>query len=149
MKKFLKGFIALSLGLAMVGCAKEYDDTALKSKVDELSKEVSKLSQDVKDLNSQVVGFKEVIDQWKAGGYVESVQPVKEGDKEVGQTITFLGGKTVTIVAFHNAPDESRKSAWLKAARRELGVGGQMEAGEVVLQGDLTDRLKSWIPKEK
>ena len=59
------------------------------------------------------------------------------------------GGKTVTIVAFHNAPDESRKSAWLKAARRELGVGGQMEAGEVVLQGDLTDRLKSWIPKEK
>ena len=97
MKKFLKGFIALSLGLALVGCAKEYDDTALKSKVEELSKEVSKLSQDVKDLNSQVVGFKEVIDQWKAGGYVESVQPVKEGDKEVGQTITFVGGKTVTI----------------------------------------------------
>lgn len=97
MKKFLQGFVALSLGLLVAGCAKEYDDTALKSKVDELSKEVSKLSQDVKDLNAQVVGFKEVIDQWKAGGYVESVQPVKEGDKEVGQTITFLGGKTVTL----------------------------------------------------
>ena len=59
------------------------------------------------------------------------------------------GGKTVTIIAFHNTPDESQKTAWLKAARRELGVGGQIEEGEVVLQGDLTERLKTWMPKGK
>ena len=124
MKKFLKGFIALSLGLAMVGCAKEYDDTALKSKVDELSKEVSKLSQDVKDLNSQVVGFKEVIDQWKAGGYVESVQPVKEGDKEVGQTITFLGGKTVTIYYGKDGKDGDKGEKGEKGAQGDPGTPG-------------------------
>lgn len=124
MKKFLKGFIALSLGLAMVGCAKEYDDTALKSKVDELSKEVSKLSQDVKDLNSQVVGFKEVIDQWKAGGYVESVQPVKEGDKEVGQTITFLGGKTVTIYYGKDGKDGDKGDKGDKGDQGDPGTPG-------------------------
>jgi len=124
MKKFLKGFIALSLGLAMVGCAKEYDDTALKSKVDELSKEVSKLSQDVKDLNSQVVGFKEVIDQWKAGGYVESVQPVKEGDKEVGQTITFLGGKTVTIYYGKDGKDGDKGDKGDKGNQGDPGTPG-------------------------
>lgn len=124
MKKFLKGFIALSLGLAMVGCAKEYDDTALKSKVDELSKEVSRLSQDVKALNSQVVGFKEVIDQWKAGGYVESVQPVKEGDKEVGQTITFLGGKTVTIYYGKDGKDGDKGDKGDKGDQGDPGTPG-------------------------
>ena len=108
----------------MVGCAKEYDDTELKSKVDELSKEVSKLSQDVKDLNSQVVGFKEVIDQWKAGGYVESVQPVKEGDKEVGQTITFLGGKTVTIYYGKDGKDGDKGDKGDKGDQGDPGTPG-------------------------
>ena len=59
------------------------------------------------------------------------------------------GGKTVTIVSFHNTPSDEKKLAWLKTARRELGVGGQIEEGEVVLQGDLVERLKSWNPKGK
>ena len=56
------------------------------------------------------------------------------------------GGKTVTIVSFHQTPSEEQKKAWLKIARRELGVGGQMEEGNVVLQGDLVERLKTWTP---
>lgn len=56
------------------------------------------------------------------------------------------GGKTITIVSFHQTPSEEQKKAWLKIARRELGVGGQMEDGDVVLQGDLVERLKTWNP---
>ena len=91
MKKFIKFVFAFSLGLAIAGCEK-YDDSALKAKVDELAKQVSELTTKVNALNGQVVGFNEVINQWKAGGYVQEIK-----DVEGGVTITFVGGKTVTL----------------------------------------------------
>ncbi len=93
MKRFVHVILAFALGLAMAGCAKEYDDTALKGKVDELSKQVSDLAQKVNDMNAQVVGMKETLDQWKAGGYIVSIDDSVEGQ----HTITFLGGKTVVL----------------------------------------------------
>ena len=95
MKKFLKGFIALSLGLAMVGCAKEYDDTALKSKVDELSKEVN-------TLKAQQQAMQAVIDVWKAGGYIASID-----DSVPGQhTITFYGDNGKVVVLYDGEDGE-------------------------------------------
>ena len=52
-------------------------------------------------------------------------------------------GKTVTIVAFHGDPDETQKASWLKQAKRDFGCGGQIEDGQVVLQGNLVERLMS------
>ena len=95
MKKFLKGFIALSLGLAMVGCAKEYDDTALKSKVDELSS-------DVNTLKAQQKAMQAVIDVWKAGGYIASID-----DSVPGQhTITFYGDNGKAVVLYDGEDGE-------------------------------------------
>lgn len=95
MKKFLKGFIALSLGLAMVGCAKEYDDTALKSKVDELSS-------DVNTLKAQQKAMQAVIDVWKAGGYIASID-----DSVPGQhTITFYGDNGKVVVLYDGEDGE-------------------------------------------
>lgn len=51
------------------------------------------------------------------------------------------GGKTVTIVSFHNAPDENALSAWLHTAKKSLGIGGSIEGENVVLQGDQTKRI--------
>lgn len=51
------------------------------------------------------------------------------------------GGKTVTVVAFHGTPDDDAKTAWLKAAKTKLGVGGAIEDGTVILQGDQRERL--------
>ncbi len=53
------------------------------------------------------------------------------------------GGKTVTAVSFHNAPSDEEKLAWLKAMKKELGVGGSIEDGVVCLQGDQRERLKT------
>lgn len=52
------------------------------------------------------------------------------------------GGKTVTVVAFHGSPDDAAKQAWLKSAKTKLGVGGALEEGAVILQGDQRERLK-------
>ena len=51
------------------------------------------------------------------------------------------GGKTVTVVNFHGTPSEEAKLAWLKAMKKELGVGGMIEEGVVMLQGDQRERL--------
>ena len=87
MKTICKLLFAFSLGLAIAGCAK-YDDTELRGKVDNLTSEVNTLK-----ANQQAM--QAVIDVWKAGGYVASID-----DSVPGQhTITFYGdnGKTVVI----------------------------------------------------
>ncbi|MBR4986754.1 MAG: translation initiation factor [Proteobacteria bacterium] len=53
------------------------------------------------------------------------------------------GGKTVTVVTFHGTPSDDEKNAWLKAFKKELGVGGSIEDGVVCLQGDQRERLKN------
>lgn len=101
MKKLVKVFFALSLGLLIAACAKEYDDTALKNDVKTLQEQVKKIQEDLNNLNSQVSGLATVIEQWKKGGYVESIQETADKD---GYTITFVGGKTVTL--YHGTDGE-------------------------------------------
>ena len=87
MKTICKLLFAFSLGLAIAGCAK-YDDTELRGKVDNLTSEVNTLK-----ANQQAM--QAVIDVWKAGGYVASIDNSVPGQ----HTITFYGdnGKTVVI----------------------------------------------------
>lgn len=92
MKKLINLVLALAAGLAIAGCAKEYDDTELRGKVDALDKKVTALDQKVTALTEQVTGLAATIEQWKTGGFVESVQ-----DIEGGYTIKFVGGQTVTL----------------------------------------------------
>ena len=56
---------------------------------------------------------------------------------------TGRAGKTVTVVSFHGSPDENACTAWLKAAKKSLGIGGAVQDGHVILQGDQTERVKS------
>ena len=93
MKPFVKILFALAVGIGLFACAKEYDDSELLSRVDELSHQVSELARQVNDMNLTVVGMKETLDQWKAGGYITGIDNSIEGQ----HTITFLGGKTVVL----------------------------------------------------
>lgn len=97
MKKLINAFLALAAGLAIAGCAKEYDDSALQSKVNDLDKKVTELEKKVNALTEQVTGLATTIDEWKKGGFVESVTDIKEGDAVIGYTVTFVGGKTVVL----------------------------------------------------
>ena len=100
MRKILNLCIALALGILVAGCSREYDDSAIKGRLDTLEKEVSDIKIQISDLNSLVAGLKETIDQWKKGGYIERVEEI-----EGGHTITFVGGKTVTLYNGKNGQD--------------------------------------------
>lgn len=95
MKKIIYVFFALTLGLAAASCSK-YDDSELKSKVDKLTEEVNTLKANQKAMQA-------VIDVWKAGGYVQSIDNSVPGQ----HTITFFGedGKTVIIYDGNDGKD--------------------------------------------
>ncbi|MBR1887146.1 MAG: hypothetical protein IJ813_01615, partial [Bacteroidales bacterium] len=97
MRKLFYAFLALTAGLAIASCAKEYDDTTLKGKIDALDKKVSTLEQKVNALTEQVTGLSTTIKEWKEGGFVESVTEIKDGDVVTGYTVKFVGGKTVVL----------------------------------------------------
>ena len=97
MKTICKLLFAFSLGLAIAGCAK-YDDTELRGKVDNLTSEVNTLK-----ANQQAM--QAVIDVWKAGGYVASIDNSVPGQ----HTITFYGDNGKTVVLYDGKQGEEGK----------------------------------------
>ena len=94
MKSIFKAILACSVGLLLAGCAKEYDDSALKGEVSSLKTELENLRSSISSINSQIAGLTATIEEWKKGGYVQSIQELSD---KSGYTITFVGGKTVTL----------------------------------------------------
>ena len=87
MKKFLVAYLAVSLGLAVAGCAKPYDDSELSGKLSKLDEKVTNL------IKGQIAAMEEVVNTWKNGGYVVDIDNSVEGQ----HTITFDGGKKVVL----------------------------------------------------
>lgn len=120
MRKLFKVFLALTAGLAIASCAKEYDDTELKGKVDALDKKVSTLEQKVNALSEQVTGIAATIEEWKKGGFVESIQEI-----EGGYTINFVGGKTVTLYNGKDGKDGTNGTNGTNGNNGTDGVDGK------------------------
>ena len=86
-----KLFFAFAAGLLLLaGCAKEYDDTALKESVASLDKRVTALESQMKALSS-VIGADGKLK------LIKSQQEIKENGKVVGYTVTFVSGETVSF----------------------------------------------------
>jgi translation initiation factor 1 len=57
------------------------------------------------------------------------------------------GGKTITVLAGLSAPPDSLE-ALCKRLRKHFGCGARIVDEDVVLQGDLRDRLRDWLLAE-
>ena len=117
MKKFFKLLFAFSLGLAMAGCAK-YDDTELRGKVDNLTSEVNTLK-----ANQQAM--QAVIDVWKAGGYVASIDNSVPGQ----HTITFYGDNGKTVVLYDGEDGDDGDAFFKDVTSDENGVTFEKQDG--------------------
>ena len=84
MKKLLTAF---AMGLLLVGCAREYDDTELRNRVTTLETKVGNLEANMKALQSAT----------NDGMFVQSVEELTEDGKVVGVTVTYTTGKVVTF----------------------------------------------------
>jgi predicted translation initiation factor SUI1 len=57
------------------------------------------------------------------------------------------GGKTVTVVSGFNM-QSARLEDLSRTMRKALGCGSTVEEGTIVLQGDITDRTRTWLEKQ-
>ena len=122
MKKLFYVFFALTLALAVASCAKEYDDTELKGKVDKLTEEVNTLK-----ANQQAM--QAIIDVWKAGGYIQSIDNSVPGQ----HTITFYGENGKTVVLYDGVDGEDGEDG------AQGPQGPQGEAGDSFFKSITTD----------
>lgn len=115
MKNLCKFLLVLAASLALAGCAREYDDSKLQNQINSLTEQVAELARKVSDLNLQVVAMKEVLDQWKAGGYIQGIDNSIAGQ----HTITFLGGKTVVLYDGSDGTDGTTPDIGIKEENGE------------------------------
>lgn len=83
--------------LLIVGCSKEYDDSALTGRVKNLENRVLKLEQLCQQMNANISSLQTIVSALQSNDYVAGVVPVTEGGKTVGYRISFTKSQPVTI----------------------------------------------------
>lgn len=97
MKNFKHYAWMLFVAVAMFGCSKDYDDTGLRSDVNDLKSRVEKLETWCSTANSQISALQGLVTALEAKDYVTGVSPIVEGAKEIGYTITFSKSGSISI----------------------------------------------------
>ena len=131
-----KLFFAFAAGLLLLaGCAKEYDDTALKEKVDALDKKVTALQAEVDKLKGDVSGLSTVVEAWKNADVITKVDEIKEGDKVTGYTLTFKSGKTISLFNGKDGTNGTNGTSPVIGTKEEGDVLYWTVNGEFLLNG--------------
>ena len=87
--------LALSL-LAMLSCNK-FDDSAIWEELDKHEDRIVKLETLCNQMNTNISSLQTIIIALQSNDYVVNIAPIKEGDKEIGYTITFANSGSITI----------------------------------------------------
>ncbi|MDC2613664.1 MULTISPECIES: PL29 family lyase N-terminal domain-containing protein [Bacteroides] len=92
MKKFRHYALLLVMVMAVFGCSKDYDDTAIKNDISDLQSRVEKLETWCTTVNSQISALQVLVTALEANDYVTGVSLTSDG-----YTITFSKSETITI----------------------------------------------------
>jgi predicted MarR family transcription regulator len=86
--------ICLLAIVAFVGC---YDDSELRESLNDHELRIKQLEQICNQINTNISSLQSAIEALQKNDYVTSTAPIKENGKEVGYTINFSSGKSITI----------------------------------------------------
>ena len=96
MKQLFRFWIVAAL-LLMVGCSKEYDDSALVGRVDDLESRVQRLEQLCQQMNTNISSLQTIVTALQNNDYVTGVTLITENGKIIGYIITFAKAESITI----------------------------------------------------
>lgn len=96
---------ALSL-LAVVACSK-FDDSAIWNELNKHEDRIVKLETLCNQMNTNIASLQTIIIALQSNDYVVNIAPIKEGNKEIGYTITFSKSGSITI--YHGKDGENGK----------------------------------------
>ena len=129
MKKLLTAF---ALGLLLVGCAREYDDTELKNRVTTLETKLGNLEANMRAIQSAT----------NDGMFVQKVEELyDDAGKVVGVTITYTTGKVETLQIAGAGAEVN-----LSAIRNASGVLCWALNGEILKDADGNDLAVGQTP---
>lgn len=93
MKKILLSALTL---LAVVACTK-FDDSEIWSELKDHEERIVKLESLCNQMNTNITSLQTIIIALQNNDYVTNIVPIKEGNKEIGYTITFAKSGSITI----------------------------------------------------
>jgi len=85
------------LAIFCVSITSCYDDTELRGQLENHEQRISKLETLCKQINTNISALQTIVDALQKNDYITSTAPITESGVEVGYTITFTSGKTITI----------------------------------------------------
>lgn len=111
MKKYIPLLLA-TLALA-ISCAR-FDDSAIWEELLNHKERIEKLEAECNKLNSNMVAMQTVLEALQTNDYVKDVVKVVENGVEIGYSITFVKGGTITI--YHGTNGDAPKVGIQKAS---------------------------------
>ncbi len=122
MKKLFYFIIA---AVFAAGCSEAYDDSALTGRVDNLEDRVSKLEILCSQMNTNISSLQTLVNALSQNDYITNVAPISRNGEEVGYTITFKSGKTITIYHGEDGKDGEDGADGKDGINGENGADGK------------------------
>ena len=94
MKRFL--FLATFACVAMFAAC-EYDDSALVDRMDGFESRLQRLEELCAQMNTNISSLQTIVNALQQKDFISIIAPINKDGKEVGYTITFASGKSITI----------------------------------------------------
>lgn len=104
----MKRNLLLALLLLLVSCSK-FDDSFIWDKLNSHEDRILKLETLCNQMNTNITSLQTIIIALQSKDYVVNIAPIKEGNKEIGYTITFAKSGSITI--YHGKDADTPKIA--------------------------------------
>ncbi len=95
MKKLF--YLVLAAVLFAVGCSESFDDSKIWDKLDDHESRISQLEELCKQMNTNISSLQTLVSALNQKEFITNVAPISKNGEEIGYTITFTSGKTITI----------------------------------------------------
>ena len=89
-----KLFIFPLVAVLLVSC---YDDSKIWETLNDHEERITLLEVQCKRMNANILSLQSILESLQNGEYITNVSTVVEGGIEMGYTLAFSSGKTVTI----------------------------------------------------
>ena len=94
MKRFLFCLMAM---VAIVGCTEAYDDTDIRTEINDLKGRVTVLEKMCKEMNTNIASLQTIVGALQTNDYITNVSPIVQNGKTIGYTISFAKAQPITI----------------------------------------------------
>ncbi len=94
MKRILFCLMAM---VAIVGCTEAYDDSDIRTEINDLKGRVTALEKMCKEMNTNIASLQTIVGALQTNDYITNVSPIVQNGKTIGYTISFAKAQPITI----------------------------------------------------